>query len=184
MSFDISEFEFIYECGYPTFRQIWIKNNLPNLPNYDLRSDVVRSTTSGDYYLTLFVDPNNYSPVSEGGSNFISAGKSSILNVALKRKGFNAKFFYTEANLYQVVRLIAIQALKTKELITVVDFVSPEPEDYFNGYTVRSGLFIDVKSDTGSIQINYPTQSYVVPKQQLFPGSFDAVFKERDHRWM
>ena len=182
---DLSEFEFTYECGYPEYRQVWIKNNLPNLGDYLLREDILATNTStGEKFIVLYVDPNSYSPVSEGSSNFTAAGLSSVLTVALKRKGFNAKFDYPEANIGQVIKLISSKALQDKQLITVLDFVQPEPEDYFKGYTIREGLFFTVEIPTGSIQKNYPIQKYVVPSQQYFPDGFTATFTERNHRWI
>lgn len=185
MTFNLSEFEFTYDCGYPVYRQIWIKNNLPNLDAYLLRQDILATNPeNGEKFIVLYVDPNNYSPVSEGGSNFTAAGKSSVLTVQLRRKGFNAKFQYPEANIGQVIKLIASKCLQDKQLLTVIDFVYPEPEDYFTGYTVREGLFIDVEISTGMLQQNFPVQAYVVPSQQYFPDGFSATFSERNHRWM
>ncbi len=170
-------FPFMYQCN--TITQIrrlkfFLTDNEDS--NLNIRSDVLEQNGSNKL-LSLFVQPNEYQPLTELTSPDIrDTGSGAFLSVSKVRKGFNATFMYEETNIRICLQLLAKNCFTQKKYIKVLDYISPEPEDYFTGFTLRTGIIRLPISHLGSVG-----QTAIAEKT---PDGFSLSFVETHLRYV
>jgi hypothetical protein len=127
-------------------QKIEIENNT-NLSHLNLRNDVFV-----DNKLKFYIDNNGYQPISEGnGATLMTTGSGSFLDASYIRRGFTTAINYPEYNLYVAICLIAKNAIAQKTPIRIIDWLSPEMEDYATGCTSRLGFIKVPVEKSGSV---------------------------------
>jgi hypothetical protein len=81
----------------------------------------------------------------------MTTGSGSFLDAGYIRRGFTTAIAYPEYNLYVAVCLIAKSAIASKIPIKIIDWISPEMEDYTQGYTSRLGFIKTPIEKSGSV---------------------------------
>lgn len=142
----------------------------------DIRRDVIELQGSSRY-LSLLVQPNDYQPLTELTSPDIrDTGSGAFLSISKVRKGFNVTFGYDETNIRVCLQLLAQNCFTQKKYIQVLDYVSPEPEDYHAGYTKRTGIIRLPITHLGSIG------KEIIGDRT--PDGFSLSFVEKDLRYV
>ena len=117
-------------------------NSYEVLPHY---IEVINSVS----YLKLYCDPNKYKPKGGDGSYLENTSTGSVFIIRTYRDGFDATFDYGQYELVRLLKAIADNTRKTKEFITVIDYVGKNFKD--RDYSVKVGIILPSSIQHGGI---------------------------------
>ena len=149
------EFNILLECPTP-YRKVCFKDNCNILASKEL---AIESSLIENGYLCLFVDPDNYQPIYEGGSSrLVTTGVGNSIEASKSRRGFSIRLDYIFNNVRIALNTINRYALNNKLFVECKDYVLPDDDiaSYVNGYTTRYGIISAPLTTTGSISKMVP----------------------------
>jgi len=126
-------------------------------------------------YLSLFIESGKYNKPSRGGNNLARTASSTYLEVKLTEGGFTATFDYSEFEIIRLLKQMALNSIRFKEYITVLDYVGLESMD--SDFTVRTGIIKEVQH-TGTFSDNFKVIDGIESSTKYVENGFSLTFSE------
>lgn len=145
----------------PTHRPIKIKIGTTNLTGYNIPIELIENI-SGNDYLVLFVDPDNYDsrPTYDDIEIFDFGNLPNLLSEVYTTK---INIDYTQINVLEAINAIARNDILLKQRTEILDYV--RPNNFLDTFTTRLGTF--------NFPLTYKGQ-YINER----PAGIDLVFLE------
>ena len=145
--------------------------------NIDLASflvpEYVLEVVSGVNYLKLFCESDKYQKKGGDGSYLENTSTGSVFITRTYRGGFDATFDYTEHEIVRLLEAIADNTRKTKNFITVLDYVGRSYSS--TTFTTRVGIILPSSIKYAGITKNANTGKDVIP------NGFSLSFVNKDN---
>lgn len=168
---------FIEICDNSKTRIRLIKFKIPvtiDITTYNLPSRVVEVIDT-DTYLSLFIEASKYNKPNRSGNTLLRTARSSYLDIKLTEGGFTATFDYSEYEIVRLLKQIALNSIRFKEYVTVLDYVGLEGND--TDFTTRTGIIKEV-THTGTFNGDTTVIDGIENTPRYIENGFNLVFSE------
>lgn len=154
-----------------------IKFKIPitiDLTTYDIPQRVIE-VIDENTYLSLFVEASKYNKPNRSGNTLLRTARSNYLEIKLTEGGFSATFDYSEYEIVKLLKQIALNSIRFKEYITVLDYVGLEGVD--TEFTLRTGLIKEL-THTGTFNGDSTIINGIEKIPRYIENGFSLVFSE------
>lgn len=145
-----------------------------NVSTYEIPSQFIEVINSVSY-LKLYCSSDKYKQKGGDGSYLENTSTGSVFVVRTYRDGFDATFDYGEYELVRLLKAIADNTRKTKEFITVIDYVGKNFKD--RDFSTKVGIILPSSIQHGGITTNPLTNKDYVE-------SFNLSFVSKDNTYV
>lgn len=154
-----------------------IKFQIPitiDLTTYDIPERVIE-IIDDNTYLSLFIEAGKYNKPNRSGNTLLRTARSSYLDIKLTEGGFTGTFDYSEYEIVKLLRQIALNSIRFKEYITVLDYVGLEENDI--EFTIRTGVIKEL-THTGTFNGDTVIVNGIEKIPRYIENGFSLVFSE------